>query len=121
MLAHEVGHVVERHTHESVVRGLGVQVLLQLVTGGTGLDAGAIAAAVVELSYSRAAEEEADRRAVEMLQAEGIRIGGLKRFFTRLDKLDGELGALKWLSTHPTSAARGRCSSGRTQRRLPRR
>jgi Zn-dependent protease with chaperone function len=114
VLAHEVGHVVERHTHESVVRGLGVQVLLQIVTGGAGLDVAAIAATVVELSYSRAAEEEADRRAVEMLQAEGIRIGGLKRFFTRLDKLDGELGALKWLSTHPTSAARAAAIPDRT-------
>ena len=106
VLAHEVGHVVERHAHESVVRGLGVQVLLQIVTGGAGLDLAAIAATAVELSYSRAAEEEADRRAVEMLQATRIRTGGLKRFFTRLGKLDGDLGALKWVSTHPASAAR---------------
>jgi Zn-dependent protease with chaperone function len=106
VLAHEVGHIVERHTHESVVRGLGVQVLLQIVTGGAGLDLAALAATAVELSYSRAAEEEADRRAVEMLQAERIGTGGLKRFFARLAKLDGELGALEWLSTHPVSGAR---------------
>jgi Zn-dependent protease with chaperone function len=106
VLAHEVGHVVERHAHESVVRGLGVQALLQFVTGGAGLDAVAVAAAVVELSYSRAAEEEADRRAVEMLRSQGMRTAGLKRFFTRLQKLEGELGALKWISTHPASAER---------------
>jgi Zn-dependent protease with chaperone function len=106
VLAHEVGHVVERHAHESVVRGLGVQALLQIVTGGAGLDVAAVAATVVELSYSRAAEEEADRRAVEMLRSEGLRTGGLKRFFTRLQKLEGELNALKWLSTHPASAER---------------
>ena len=107
VLAHEVGHVVERHTHESVVRGLGVQVLLQIITGGAGLDVAAIAATVVELSYSRAAEEEADRLAVEMLQAEGVRSTGLRRFFTRMEALHGETGgALEWLSTHPASAAR---------------
>jgi Zn-dependent protease with chaperone function len=106
VLAHEVGHVVERHAHESVVRGLGVQALLHIVTGGAGLDVAAVAAAVVQLSYSRAAEEEADRRAVEMLRSQGLRTAGLKRFFTRLEKLDGELGAFKWLSTHPASAER---------------
>jgi beta-barrel assembly-enhancing protease len=107
VLAHEVGHVVERHTHESVVRGLGVQALLQFVTGGAGLDVAAVAAAAVELSYSRAAEEEADRRAVEMLEAQGLRISGLKRFFARLQVLEGGgAGALRWLSTHPASASR---------------
>ncbi|HVG80700.1 MAG TPA: M48 family metallopeptidase [Methylomirabilota bacterium] len=106
VLAHEVGHVIERHAHESVVRGLGVQALLQIMTGGAGLDVAAVAAAVVQLSYSRAAEEEADRRAVEMLRSQGLRTAGLKRFFTRLEKLEGELGALKWLSTHPASRER---------------
>jgi Zn-dependent protease with chaperone function len=104
VLAHEVGHVVERHAHESVVRGLGVQALLQFITGGAGLDVATIAAGVVELSYSRAAEEEADRRAVEMLRAEGLRVSGLRRFFSKLG--DGAGGALTWLSTHPASAER---------------
>jgi Zn-dependent protease with chaperone function len=104
VLAHEVGHVVERHTHESVVRGLGVQALLQILTGGAGLDAAAIAATVVELSYSRAAEEEADRAAVAMLREQGLRTSGLKRFFEHLG--EGNLGAFKWLSTHPASGGR---------------
>ena len=104
VLAHEVGHVVNRHVNEAVVRALGIQFLLTFFTG-TG-DFASAAAVLTSLGYSRAAEAQADRFAVEALRAEGFQVAGLRRFFQRL-ALEGEGEIIpSWLSTHPRSADR---------------
>ncbi len=104
VLAHEVGHVVNRHVNEAVVRALGAQFLLTFLTG-TG-DLATAATALASLGYSRAAEEEADRFAVAAMRAEALRISGLRRFFERLRMEEGRSKIASWLSTHPATADR---------------
>ncbi len=109
VLAHEMAHVVKRHPTEGIIRALGLSILFDLVAGdvaGTGTVA-SIAGLLVNLSYNREAEAEADRAALVMLRQANIRPDGLVRFFERLDaKYPDPGGALIYFSTHPSSAAR---------------
>jgi len=109
VMAHEIQHVVQRHSLRAMVRGLGFRALLGLVLGGAG-DAGSQVAGLVEhlggLRFSREQEELADRDGLALLQQAGIDGKGMASFFERLAKTTGELPAL--LSTHPASEERAR-------------
>jgi predicted Zn-dependent protease len=109
VLAHEIQHVVERHSLRAMVRGLGLRAVLGLLLGGAG-DAGAHVAGLVEhlgsLRFSRAQEELADRNGLALLQRAGIDGRGMADFFERLAQKGVEPPAL--LSTHPASAERAR-------------
>ena len=68
---------------------------------------------LAQLGYSREAEREADKHALELLKAAGIAPKGLGDFFTRVMKMEAEdgakaPGAFSWLRTHPPSAERAR-------------
>ena len=108
VLAHEVGHVVERHVNENLVRALGASLLVQLVTGGGGSGGGpaGVVALLAQLAYSRAAEAEADRAAIQALTSEGLRASGLHRFLARLEQEPGAGLIPAWFSTHPSSVER---------------
>lgn len=105
VLAHEIGHVAERHGMRSLVRHLGVALLFQVISGGA--DLGQVAPVLLTLAYSREFEAEADGRAVELLARAGLRTDGLARFFARLERKEGALPVvLAYLSTHPPAADR---------------
>lgn len=111
VLAHEIGHVRHDHPTQGLLRSIGISALLQFLTGGSDLEGLASAGGMVAfLSYSRAAEEEADATAIEVLTGAGINADGLGRFFGRLQKEedDSGIGDLipSWLSTHPPTEAR---------------
>ena len=109
VLAHEMAHVVKRHPTEGIIRALGLAILFDLIAGdvaGTGTVA-SIAGLLVNLSYGREAEAEADRAALAMLRAANVRADGLVRFFERLAAESSDLdGAPTFLSSHPPSASR---------------
>ena len=110
VLAHEMGHVVERHATESIVRALGLSLLLELLLGDASGVAGLaaeIGEALIGLSYSRGDEAEADSVAIALLTAAGIRADGLAAFLARLDEEGREAAnGLAFLSTHPSSRER---------------
>lgn len=119
VLAHEMGHVVERHATEGIVRALGLAAIIGAVTGdaaSVGASSAQLGAALLTLSYSREAEAEADRRGVDMLNAAGISAAGLADFFDRLageaadgDDESGRRGRADYgglLRSHPASRAR---------------
>ncbi|MFQ5600384.1 MAG: M48 family metallopeptidase, partial [Candidatus Krumholzibacteriia bacterium] len=107
VLAHEMQHVVQRHTMRALVHGLGLRVALEILLGGRGT-LGDLAAQMVQqfgaLQFSRDQETQADLAAVEVLQAAGIDPTGLVTFFERMGSRAGEPAAI--LSTHPPSAER---------------
>jgi predicted Zn-dependent protease len=109
VLAHEVQHVVLRHSLRGVLRSLGWRVMLSLVFGGAG-DLGTPAAAWVErlgsLRFSRQQETEADVAGVQLLQRAGIDPHGMAVFFERLAQDGREPPA--FLSTHPASEGRAK-------------
>ncbi len=108
VVAHEIGHVVHRHTTQLILRNLGITFFFGVMLGDLG--SGAIAVAgetLLTLSYSREAESEADATAIQLLQRAGLRADGLASFFARMDEKRPELPTvLALLSTHPNSEER---------------
>lgn len=108
VLAHEIGHVAERHPSAAMARRLLGHVVLQLLGGGVVAEGTTLLA---ELSYSRDDEREADAVAVALLNRAGIDGAGLAAFMRALAGREAETGpgAIPgFLSTHPDSGERAR-------------
>ncbi|MCZ6522483.1 MAG: M48 family metallopeptidase [Alphaproteobacteria bacterium] len=112
VLAHEIGHVVNRHPLEGLVRNLGISLIVESLIGDSAslielaADLGTV---LIEASYSREDEAAADRAAVEILARANFRAGGLASFFERLAAKEGapeRPGLAGYFSTHPPSAER---------------
>ncbi|MPY68795.1 MAG: M48 family metalloprotease [Alphaproteobacteria bacterium] len=109
VLAHEIGHALHRHPTGAAIRDMGLSTLIDFVLGG-GFNGGAVstaAKALVNSSYGRAAEREADEEALRVLAGAGISARGLQAFFARLAAEENpESGALRMVASHPQSAER---------------
>ena len=110
VLAHEIGHVAHRHPEAQLVRLTGMQVLGSVFTGSNGGDMTTnVAFLATVLKFTREAEAEADAYARDTLVKSSIDPMGLKRFFEKIQKLEGgdgdkssafsKLGGI--FSTHP--------------------
>lgn len=114
VLSHEIGHVAMRHPEAQFIRSIGIQLALSLATGGgTGSSTfGNLAGLLAILSYSRAAETDADAYGLRILSQAAIDPTGLKRFFETVARDEGKsvpgpLGKIgNILSTHPVTAER---------------
>lgn len=111
VLAHEMGHVYYRHAEAQLVRALGIDLLANLASGGT---ISGVAGFLAILRFSRDAEREADDFALAELTKSAIDPLGLKRFFERIMKLEGDTGSSggffgtvsDLMSTHPVTQLR---------------
>ncbi|MEM1272722.1 MAG: M48 family metallopeptidase [Pseudomonadota bacterium] len=108
VLAHEIGHVVNRDVTRAQIRAMGSYGLVGLLFGDVfGFSATAAAASVasqlIDASFSREAEGRADEFAHAMMEDAGLPPEAMASFFGRLQAQRGEvdLGALRHLSTHP--------------------
>ena len=108
VLAHEFGHVTERHVTERIIESAGLAFFFGVMLGDIGSGAAALASEqIIDMSFSRELEAEADREALVLLERSGLTAEGLISFFDRLKGMDlGENSALQLLSTHPTSRSR---------------
>jgi predicted Zn-dependent protease len=110
VMAHELQHILRRHTTRAVIQDVGTGLLLMALTGDvTGPLAYGLqtARALGELRYSRRAEEEADREGMAMLLAARVDPAGLIAFFETVQKEEGvQPEALAYLSSHPMPAER---------------
>jgi predicted Zn-dependent protease len=109
VLAHEAGHVAGRHGLRGVAQNSLMSMLLALVIGDVSALAAAASSSVLEASYSRDLEREADAYAIAMLTANGIPLKFLADMLRRLDSAAGASGmpsALRYLSTHPATDER---------------
>ena len=116
VLAHEAGHVAGRHVLRGVVQDSLVSMLLALVIGDVSALAAAASSSVLEASYSRDLEREADAYAIAMLTMNGIPLKCLADMLRRLDSAAGASGmpsALRYLSTHPATEERIRQLEGK--------
>ncbi len=110
VLAHEIGHVVKRHSTQTLVSALGLELLINVIFGGAGNSAttAAIANSLFQMQYSRNFEREADQVAMQILYNSGIDNRGLMNFFIRLqaeeDELDEKL--FSYISSHPATSER---------------
>ncbi len=108
VLAHEIAHVAHRHPIEGALRTAGsagiISLLLGDASGGTLI--AFVSESLVNASYTRSAEEEADTSALKYLQDAGVSSQGFANFFDKLVEEYGEGMLPAWASTHPPSAAR---------------
>jgi Zn-dependent protease with chaperone function len=105
VLAHEIGHIIHRHSMQALVRHLAVTMVVTVFTGNDwGL--GSAAQLLLQNAYSREAEAEADATGVAALDRAGLRAGGLATFFTRLEKEHGDGELMRYVGTHPPLADR---------------
>jgi len=105
VLAHEIGHVRHRDVLESLLRQVGLSVLL----GGLDGHVGGYTNALLASAYSRGAEARADGYAIDALGQARISPLPTARFFKRLSAHEdgGSLGRVTaYLSTHPMSQDR---------------
>jgi beta-barrel assembly-enhancing protease len=111
VLAHEVQHVLKRHTTRAIIQHASTGLMVAAIAGDvSGMVTFALEGArvVAALGYSRRAEEEADVAGFQMLLDAGIDPDGMIVFFERV--LAGTArepeGSWQYLSTHPSTGER---------------
>lgn len=109
VLAHEIGHVVNRDPTRGVLRAAGtagiVGLLLGDIFGATVL--AAASDAVLNASHQREAEMLADEMAYDLMGEAGLPATALSDFFTKLQAEHGDSsGPLKYLAGHPVLSGR---------------
>jgi beta-barrel assembly-enhancing protease len=106
VLAHEMQHVIHKHSTKRLARQMGGQAILSLMavdSAGTPLALEGVTK-LVNLGYQRSDEEAADEEGVALLIKAGIGTDGLAAFLQRIQNSE-ESGA-RYLSTHPVTADR---------------
>lgn len=112
VLAHEIQHVVRRHTTRAILQHASTGIMVAAVAGDvSGLVTFALEGArvVAALGYSRQAEAEADSQGMRMLLAARIDPAPAVRFYEKvLTPLDGAAprGAWRYVRTHPAARER---------------
>jgi len=116
VLAHEIGHVVERHGIQQAQRAQNANTLLSVLYGvllrrnPSGVEQAGIqvGGSAVFAGYSRDAEREADRDAVTFMMRSGYSPNGLPQFFNKLEQEQQRNPSKveQWFATHPGSAER---------------
>ncbi len=110
VLAHEVQHVLLRHSTRALLRDASLSLLVGALVGDAGAATSAFEAArqLGGLRYSRDAEREADASGMQLIQAARLEAAGMVRSFEALrDAAPGEVPTvLSALSTHPDTEER---------------
>jgi len=111
VLAHEIGHVVHHHPTKGLIRQYGIDLMLNLVSGGYSdivSTLGSGGSLLLALRNGRAFEREADATGVALLEKLDIRADGVASFFEQMmkeDSTDMAAAAGIW-SSHPPTAER---------------
>lgn len=112
VLAHEIGHLRERHTMRHVLQTSAAGVLVAAVVGdvlSVSSYAAALPAFLLDARYSRTFEREADQVGFAVMDATGIDRAHFVRFLTRMEKAHGA-NVPGFLSTHPRADERTRAA-----------
>lgn len=106
VLAHEIQHVVQRHSLKAMVHNIGWRATIAMVTGDwTGGVLGEAVTQLGVLKYGRDKETEADMKGLALLKKIHVDPHGMVRFFETLARTN--TGApVELLSTHPSTAER---------------
>jgi predicted Zn-dependent protease len=108
VLAHEIGHVENRHLMRQIISGTVLGVVSTLIASdASGLMAG-LPATLANLSYSRDMERQADQYAVDRLKRKGIPLGSFASLLEQLQSSHAAqvTGWASYLATHPDTADR---------------
>ncbi len=94
VLAHEIAHVELYHTTKGIVRSIGMQFVLSMITGGNSIDN--LAGFFSQMSYSRDDESAADMRGRNIMVKANMDPKGIRHFFENVHLWEGGvLGDIK--------------------------
>ncbi len=113
VLAHEIGHLAQRHSLRILLQNSASAVIIASLTGDI-TNVTAVAATIptvlMQAKYSRDFEREADDFAFSYMQAQGLDTDALSRLLLRLEESEGldshDDAVSDWLSSHPRSEER---------------
>jgi predicted Zn-dependent protease len=107
VLAHEVQHVLQRHTTRGILRDAPARIAIAVLFGGTGAETVASAVGTLGvLSYRRGDESEADREGLRLMTAAHIDPVGMVSFMEVLAQRSSGPRVVSYLTSHPHSADR---------------
>ena len=108
VLAHEIQHVVLRHSTRAVIREAPLRLALATLSGGSGIETAAgVVGTLGALRHRRADEAAADSGGMRLLEAAAVDAAGMAAFMRTLEPRGGEGGRLvSYLSTHPHTGDR---------------
>ena len=115
VLAHEIAHLKYRHPAQALGRGIGVGIVLSVVSAELGQSAAGTvlsqAGVTTLLAFNREQEREADEEALRVIAAEYGHVGGALDLFGVFLKLpapsrDPAVPAIEFMRTHPLTASR---------------
>jgi predicted Zn-dependent protease len=106
VVAHEMQHVVQRHSMNAMARALGMQLFFALVLGDAGGLTG-LAGGLGLLHFMRSDEKSADLAGIETLMRAGIAPRSMVEGFAKLKAANNSAEpSWKYLSTHPPTEER---------------
>lgn len=112
VLAHEVGHLSQRHGLRILLQNSSAAIIIASLTGDlsniTALSA-TVPTILMQANYSREFEREADAFAFAYLRRQGLDSNALSGLLLRLEKAQGEATddrLTAWFSSHPRSDSR---------------
>jgi Zn-dependent protease with chaperone function len=111
VLAHEAGHVQERHGLRSIIQSSAVSLLVTWLLGDVGSLVAVAPTALLQAKYSRDLERDADGYAAATLSGNGLSLGLLADILERMEEAHGGptgrlAGAISYVSTHPATEER---------------
>jgi Zn-dependent protease with chaperone function len=104
IVAHELAHLRQRHAVRTLLQGTGVFLLVSVLVGDvTSITsaAGTLPALLLESSYSRGFEQEADSVATRWMHDVGYGVEPMIAFLTRVKEKKHGVEGPEFLSTHP--------------------
>ncbi len=103
VIAHEMGHVTERHNTRQLVREQFYSFAGKVLTGGSDVMemVNSAGRAFISSKFSREDEREADILGVSRLASAGIDPTGIARFFAGLPQGKNDAGRFAYLDSHP--------------------
>ena len=111
VLAHEVGHVVHRHSLRMLLQNSATSILMLALVGdisSASVLVASVPTVLVQAKHSRQFETEADDYAYAWLDRAGIDRRNFGAILGRLEEKYGGAGVPSWLSSHPPTAQRMR-------------
>lgn len=104
VLAHEIGHADKRHGSRQLTKSIGIELILGFLLDNQ--NATEITSGLLNLSYSRRYEREADECSVKYLCGLDYNAAGGAGFFEKIVKENGSTTSTDLLSTHPNPEER---------------
>ncbi|MDF3036223.1 MAG: Zn-dependent protease with chaperone function transrane protein [Paucimonas sp.] len=105
VLAHELGHLHERHLLRRLIQSSAIGIAAMAILGDVSSVIANIPTLMLDLKYSRDIETEADDYAVAMMKANRIDPSGMVALFRQLEKEAGK-PASSYLASHPATEER---------------